>query len=166
MKKFSIFFLSLILNASIINEYKNKNYSAICNYQNIIKYKKNEKILSLIGDSCVKTNSLYLLPFIINYLKHTAVGRKNAIYFLVIFNEKKLLYAFLFDNFDISNFNFPMTDNILSIVFKAIKNNKYKKLGQIYLIKTDKDIIKMYKKNDKMIIEVFDNKKTKRYWFR
>jgi hypothetical protein len=168
MIKFSIiiFLLSIFLNASIIDSYKNKNYENVCNYKNIIKYKNNEKILSIIGDSCVKTNSLYLLPYIINYLKHTSVGRKNAIYFLVIFNEKKLLYAFLFDNFDISSFNFPKTDYILSVVFNAVKNKKFKKLGEIYLIKNKDNIIKMYKEDDKMIIELYDGKKTKRYWFR
>jgi hypothetical protein len=106
------------------------------------------------------------LPYIINYLKHTTIGRRNAVYFLVVFNEKKLLYSFLFDNFDISNYDFPKTDYILSVVFEAIKNKRYKKLGEIYLIKNKDNIIKMYKKNDKMIIEEYDGKKTKRCWFR
>jgi hypothetical protein len=167
MEKFSILiFLSIFLNASIIDSYKNKNYENVCNYKNIIKYKNNEKILSIIGDSCVKINSLYLLPYIINYLKHTSVGRKNAIYFLVIYNEKKLLYSFLFDNFDISEFSFPKTYYILSSVFDAVKNKKYKKIGDIYLIKKNNLTIKMYKENDKMIIEEFNGIKTKRYWFR
>jgi hypothetical protein len=167
MMKFSILiFLTVFVNASIIDEYKNQNYGKICNYQNIIKYKHNEKILSIIGESCVKINSLYLLPYIINYLKHTTIGRRNAIYFLIVFNEKKLLYSFLFDNFDISNFDFPKTDYILSVVFEAVKNKRYKKLGEIYLIKNKNNIIKMYKENDKMIIEEYDGKKTKRCWFR
>jgi len=134
MGKFSIFFLLIIfLNASIIDDYKNDKFDKVCNYSNIIKYKKDEKNLSVIGDSCVETNSLYLLSYIINYLKHTLIGR-NAIYFLIIFNEKKLFYAFLFDNFDLSNFNFPNTDHILSEIFNAIKNKKYKKIkiGDIY----------------------------------
>jgi hypothetical protein len=161
-----IIFLAVFLSASIIDDYKNKNYSAVCNYQNIVTYKNNEKILSIIGEACVKTSDLYLLPFIVNYLKHSSIGRKNAIYFLVIFNEKKLLYTFLFDNFDISDFSFPKTNYILSIVFNAIKNKNYKKLGDVYLIKYKNLSIKMYKENDKMIIETFDNKKIKRYWFR
>ncbi|GAX87083.1 conserved hypothetical protein [Lebetimonas natsushimae] len=166
-KIFSVFIVLIIfLNATIIDEYKNKNYEKICNYQNIIKYKKDENILSIIGDSCIKINSLYLLPYIINYLKHTTIGRKNAIYFLVIYNEKKLLYSFLFDNFDIGSFDFPRTKHILSTVFDAVKNKKYKKIGQIYLIKENNCTVKMYKENDKMIIEKFDGIKTKRYWFR
>ncbi|WP_024789819.1 hypothetical protein [Lebetimonas sp. JH292] len=166
-KLFSVFILlTVFLNASIIDEYKNKNYNKICSYKNIMKYKKNEKILSVIGVSCVKINSLYLLPYIINYLKHTTVGRKNAIYFLVIFNEKKLLYSFLFDNFNVSDFNFPKTGHILSTVFNAVKNKKYKKTGEVYLIKKNDITIKMYKENDKMIIEKIKGKKIKRYWFR
>ena len=103
MGKFSVlFFLIIFLNASIIKEFENKNYEKLCVFSNILKYKKNEKILSLIGISCVKTNNLYLLPYIIAHLRHTSLGRKNAIYFLVIYNEKRLLYSFLFDNFDIS----------------------------------------------------------------
>jgi hypothetical protein len=166
-KIFSIFIVLIVfLDASIVRDYTNKNYKKICNYRNIIKYKKNENILSIIGDSCVKTNSLYLLPYIINYLKHTKIGRKNAIYFLVIFNEKKLLYSFLFDNLDISSFKFPRTQHILSIVFEAVKNKNYKKIGEIYLIKKNSFTVKMYKENDKMIIEKFDGINLKRYWFR
>jgi hypothetical protein len=156
----------MFLNASIIDEYKNKNYEKICDFKNIVKYKKNEKILSLIGESCVKINNLYMLPYIINHLKHTPIGRKNVIYFLVIYNEKKLLYAFLFDNFDIDEFDFPMTNHILSIVFDAIRNKKYKKINNVYLIKYKNINIKMYKEDDKMIIEEYSGKKIKRYWFR
>ncbi|WP_024787673.1 MULTISPECIES: hypothetical protein [unclassified Lebetimonas] len=167
-KLFSVFILlTVFLNASIIDEYKNKNYNKVCSYKNITKYKKNEKILSIIGDSCVKTNNLYMLPYTINYLIHTSVGRKNAIYFLVIFNEKKLLYSFLFDNFNINSFDFPKTDHVLSVVFNAVKNKQYKKIGDIYLIKNKNLTIKMYKENDKMIIEEYNQKELlKRYWFR
>jgi hypothetical protein len=167
MGRFSILiFLFAFMNASIINDYKNKMYDMICNYKKLKQYKKNEKILSIIGESCIKLNKLYMLPYIIKLLKHTKIGRRNAIYFLVIYNEKKLLYSFLFDNFDISSFNFPKTNHILSLVFEAIKNKHYKKIGEIYLIKKDNLTIKMYKENNKMIIEEFDGKNIKGYWFR
>ena len=52
------------------------------------------------------------------------------------------------------------------MVFDAIKNNKYKKIGNIYLIKEKNTMIKMYKENDKMIIEKINGKNIKRYWYR
>jgi hypothetical protein len=166
-KIFSVFIVLIgFLDASIVTDYTNKNYKKICNYQNIIKYKNDENFLSIVGDSCVKTNNLYLLPYIINYLKHTPIGRRNAIYFLVIYNEKKLLYSFLFDNFDISSFNFPRTQHILSIVFENIKNKNYKKYQDKYFIKYNNITIKLYKESDKMIIEEIDGINIKRYWFR
>jgi hypothetical protein len=168
MGKFSILIIFIgFLNASIIDDYKNKNYEKICTYKNVLTYRKNEKILSIIGDSCVKTDNLYLLPSIIANLKYTSIGRKNAIYFLTIFNEKRLLYSFLFDNFDISDFSFPQTEYILSVVFDAIKNGKYEKIDNIYLIKKDKFVLRIYKKNDKMIVEkMYKNILLERHWFK
>jgi len=167
MTKFSILFLGVLLNASIINDYINKKYNKICTYKNIFKYSTNDKILSVIGESCVKSNNLYLLPSVIKRLKHTKTGRKNGIYFLTIYNEKKLLYAFLFDGFDIKNFCFPYTKHILSDVFMALKNGNYEKMGDLYIIKNKNFTLKMYKENDKMIIEKYKNNKLiKRQWFR
>jgi len=167
MIKFSIIFLALFLNASIINDYLNKEYAKICSYKNIFKYQKNEKILSVIGESCIQSNNLYLLPYVIRHLKYTETGRRNAIYFLTVYNEKKLLYSFLFDGFDIRSFDFPYTKNILSDVFMAVKNGNYEKKGDFYIIKNGKSLIKMYKKNDKMIIEKYENNKLiKRQWYK
>jgi hypothetical protein len=160
--KMLLCFFPLFLSASIIDDYKNKKYFDICKFDKIVKYKKNEKFLSIIGTACVKSNKLFLLPYIVNYLKHTKAGRQNAIYFLVIFSEKKLLYAYLFDNFDISMFSFPKTDYILSDIFDAIKNKKFVKKDNIYIIKEKNATIKFYKEDDKMIIE----KNGKRCWFR
>jgi len=167
MIRFSILFFALFLNASIINDYLNKEYNKICSYKNIFKFRRNEKILSVIGESCVKTDNLYLLPYIIRNLKYTKIGRRNSIYFLIIYNEKKLLYSYLFDNMDINDFNFPYTQNILSDVFMALKNGNYEKKKDFYIIKKDNYIIKMYKKNDRMIIEKYKNNKLiKRHWYR
>ena len=163
MIRFSIIFLIILsLNASIIDDYKNKNYNKICNYKTLDLAIKNEQLLSIVGMACVKSNNLYLLPYIIKNLKNSPISRKNAIYFLVIYSEKKLLYSFLFDNFDISSFSFPRTNYILSIVFEAIKNKNYTLSNGIYLIKYKNRIIKMYKEDSKMIIE----NKNERYWFR
>ena len=163
MIRFSIIFLIILfLNASIIDDYKNKNYNKICNYKTLDLAIKNEQLLSIVGMSCVKSNNLYLLPYIVKNLKNSPISRKNAIYFLVIYSEKKLLYSFLFDNFDISSFSFPRTNYILSIVFEAIKNKNYTLSNGIYLIKYKNRIIKMYKEDSKMIIE----NKNERYWFR
>jgi hypothetical protein len=161
--KFSILiFLFAILNASILNDYKNKKYDKVCTFTQLDKYRKNEKILSLMGEACLKIGRLYMLPHIVNHLRNTPIGRKNAIYFLVIYNEKKLLYSFLFDNFDINDFSFPMTDYFLSDVFEAVKNKTYTKKGNVFIIKSNNKTIKMYKKNDKMVIEV----NNKRYYFK
>jgi len=167
MIRFSILFLALFLNASIIDDYLNKEYNKICSYKNIFKFKKNEKILSVIGESCVQTDNLYLLPYVVRNLKYTKIGRRNSIYFLIIYNEKKLLYSYLFDNMDISDFDFPYTKNILSDVFVALKNGNYEKKKDFYIIKKDNYLIKMYKKNGRMIIEKYKNNKLiKRHWYK
>jgi hypothetical protein len=165
--RFSIFILFFsFLNASIVDDYKNKRFDKICNFTILNKYKKDEKVLSLMGEACLNVGRLYMLPYIVKHLQNTPTGRKNGIYFLVIYNEKKLLYSFLFDSFDIGDFCFPKTDYFLSIIFEAVKNKKYKKKNSVYLIRHNNEIIKMYKKNDKMVIEISEGKKSKRYYFK
>jgi hypothetical protein len=166
---FFLIFISVCVKADIIQDYLAKNYKKICNINNISKYKNNEKILSIIGVSCVKIDSLYLLPYIVNRLKHTPYGRKNSIYFLTIVMEKKLLYSFVFDNLSLKPFSFPLTDYVLSAVFEAIKNGNYKKDGDVYVIndKTEGIVYKVYKQDDKMYIdEYINNKLIKRRWYR
>lgn len=169
-KTFLMLFLGLsVLKADIVQDYLNKKYAQICSFKNIKKYANNEKALSIIGVSCIKVDSLYLLPYIINSLKHTNYGRKNAIYFLTILMEKKLLYSYLFDNISLDSFSFPMTDYILSYIFEAIKYGNYKKVGDLIIIENkDKNLTyNVYKKRDRMYIDEFKNGKLiKRRWYR
>ena len=167
--KSKIFIFFLIVNiafANILTDFKNKNYQKICNIKNINTI-KNEKLLSLIGIGCVKIDRLYLLPFIIRKLKHTKIGRLNSIYLLTIYMQKKLLYSYFFDNLNLSSFNLPDTDYIISHVFYEIKHNNYKKLGNIYVIQYGDEIYKVYKKGTKLFVDEYkDNKLIKRHWFR
>jgi len=166
--KFILFVLLVVfLKSDLITEYKNQNYSNICNIANINKYKKNEQMLSIIGISCVKSDKLYILPYILNKLKHSVIGRKNSIYFLTVYMQKKLLYTFVFDNFSLNGFNLPDTDYILSHIFVKIKQNQYEKIENTYVIKYKNEVIKMYPQTDKLIVEEYiDNKLIKRRWFR
>ena len=82
MKKFFLAFLPFFLYASIVNDFLDKKYAKICTVKNININDENK--LSLVGISCVKSDKLYLLPFLINKLKKTKLGRTNAIYFSTI----------------------------------------------------------------------------------
>jgi hypothetical protein len=157
------------LKADIVNDYLNKKYKEICSFNTIKKYKSNEKALSIIGVSCIKTDNIYLLSYIINQLKHTNYGRKNSIYFLTVLMEKKLLYSYLFDGLSLEAFSFPMTDYVLSYIFDAVKCGKYKKVGDLIVIKNEDEntTYHLYKKSDKMYVDEYKNGKLiKRRWYR
>ena len=161
-----IFMVVNFLFANILTDFKNHNYNDICQIKNI-ENTKNEKILSLIGISCVKIDKLYLLPFVIKRLKHTKIGRLNSIYLLTIYMQKKLLYSYFFDNLNLNNFDLPDTDYLISHIFYEIKHNNYKKLGNIYIIQYDDEIYKVYKKGTKLFVDEYKNNKLiKRHWFR
>ena len=162
-----ILLLSISVKADIVSDFLKKNYKAICNYSNIQKFSKNEKALSIIGVSCIKTDNLYLLPYIVKGLKRTDYGRKNGIYFLTIYMQKKLLYSYMFDRIKLENFNFPMTDYVLSKIFDAIKNKKYRLFGDKYIIKDNTKAYHLYKEGDKMFVDTYENGKLiKRRWYR
>ena len=168
MKKFLLLVLMFIcINAFLIDDFYNKKYSNICDFKNIVKYNKNEKMLSLIGVACVKSDKLFLLPSVINRLKHTKEGINNSIYFLTIYSQKKLLYAYFFYNFNIKDFSFPLTDYFISIIFDSIKNNNFIKKGNIFVVKWKNKKFEIYKIDDKLIVDEYEkNKFIKRHWFR
>jgi len=170
MKKNSLILTPLFLSmlyAGIADDYIKGRYGKICSYSNIVKYKKNEKALSVIGLSCVKTDNLYLLPYVFKNLKYTSLGRKNAVYFMTVYMQKKLLYSFLFDSLSLKPFSFPATDYVLSVVFDAIKEKKYEFKNGEYIIKSNGKIYRVYKKNDKMFIDEYTNEKLiKRRWYK
>ena len=167
--KTKIFFILLSIcftYANVLNDFKNQNYKNICNIKTINSL-NDEKILSLVGISCVKTDKLYLLPFIIKKLKHTKIGRLNSVYLLTIYMQKKLLYSFMYDNLILDNFNLPDTDYIISHVFYKIKNKDYKKDKNVIIIHYNDEMIKIYKDGDKLFIDEYKhNKLLKRHWFR
>jgi len=156
-----------LLFGNILEDFKNKKYKKVCTIENIRKNINNENILSIIGVACVRVDKIYLLPVMFYRLKKTSKSRKNLIYFNTIYFQKRLLYSFLFDNLDITEFNFPMTDYILSKIFDAIKNKKYVLKNSKYIIKDGNLTYHFYKEDDKMIIDTFKkNKILKRQWFR
>jgi len=117
--------------------------------------------------SCLKTDKLYVLPYILVHLKHLKNSRKNALYFLTILMQKRLLYSYLFDGQSLQSFSFPLTDYVLSYIFEAIKNNNYTKDGDIIIIKNKSITYKVYKQEKKMYIDEYENQNLiKRRWYR
>ena len=167
IKIFIILFIVIFLKADLLHDYLNAKYNKVCKFKNIEKYKKDENLLSLIGMSCLKTDKLYVLPYILVHLKHLKNSRKNALYFLTILMQKRLLYSYLFDGQSLQSFSFPLTDYVLSYIFEAIKNNNYTKDGDIIIIKNKSITYKVYKQKDKMFIDEYENKNLiKRRWYR
>ncbi len=166
-KIFILLFASLLFaKPNLLTDFKNQQYTNLCTIKNINQL-KDEKSLSLIGISCVRTDRLYLLPFIIRKLKRTKIGRLNSIYLLTILMQKKLLYSYFFDNLNLNNFDLPDTDYIISHVFYKVKKNDFKKDKDIYIIKYTDEVIKVYKRGDKLFMDEYkDNKLIKRHWFR
>ncbi len=167
MNKFIIFLLAAVLNASVVSDFLNKNYQKVCTFSQIRQNANNPKILSIIGKACLETDRIYLLPYIIPKLKKPSFIRKNALVFLTAVMEKRVLYSYLFDGIDLQSFCFPKIDYVLSDVFWALKNKKYQKNGDIYVIKTKDGVFKLYKKEDKMFLDEYKNGKLiKRRWYR
>ncbi len=165
-KIFVLLVFFIFTKADVINNFKKQNYSSVCSFNNI-SVTKDENILSVIGISCVKSDKLYLLPYIIKKLKYTKIGRKNSIYLLTIYMQKKLLYSYFFDHLPLNGFALPKTDYILSVIFNKIKNNDYKKAGDIIIIKYKKKIIQVYPLKNKLFVdEYLNNNLIKRRWFK
>jgi len=156
-----------ITRANLIKNFENKNYKEICTYKNVLKYTKDEKALSLIGISCVKSDRLFILPAVVKRLKKTSIGQRNAVYFSTIYLQKKLLIAYFFDNYILEGFSFPRSDYFISVIFDSIKNQTYEKDGDAYIVDNGDVVYKVFKDYDKLVIdEIRNGRVVKTHWFR
>ncbi len=168
MKIVLLFFLTVSLYADVkqnmFNLYQNKKYEAVCSlgFDNFKKNKRDEEFVSLYAFSCLNSDYIDRLAVPAALLKVSEEARANSAYFAVILMQKKLLYHALIDNYDLSEFNLPTTDYVLSRVFDL-----YSKIGKhepraFYLFEDPIDPKLTYKlyisrdyKLDKIIIEEF-----------
>jgi len=168
MKKIFIsIIIPLILFANIVDDFRKGNYDKICRYSVYKKYFNNYKMLNLVGLACVNSDKLVLLLPISYRLRKDKISRKNAIYFLTLVMQKRLLYSYFFDNNNaIFYFSFPRTNYFLSDVFEAIKNKNFTKENNVYIISTKDKIYKVFKNGTFLEVDEIKNNKVKRHLFR
>jgi hypothetical protein len=180
MKSITLFLFIVLATSSfaydkdaILKDYAAKKYKKIC-LESAYFYKnggKDENLLSLIGDSCVKSDFINPLGYIVKNLISTPQARQNASYFSTILLQKKLIYQFVNDGLDLKNLRLPKTEHILSIVFENLVKNNYLKNEEIYTINYDKiHTIVLYKKlkddNSWVVIEEYKNGELNtRHWY-
>jgi len=180
MKNLLILFITISLYANakqdMLDLYKNKNFIQACNtgLRNFSNYANDEDYISLYAFSCLEADYIDRLVTPLTKLKFSSESRKNAAYFSIIVMQKKLLYFSMLDGYDLSTFNFPSTDHIISKVFDFYsKLKKYnQKKSYIFQDKNDKLLkYKLYLLNSKrlkkiVIEEIYDNQiiKTHKYW--
>jgi hypothetical protein len=172
MKKLVLILISIsfLFSFDFKKEFLARNYKEVCKngMKEYFKGRKDENFLSLVGLSCAKSDSFNFLLYLIKDLKNTKDGRNNAIYFANLILQKKLLYAYMFDNIDISYFKTANTDNILSFVIEAISSKKFTKMGKVIIIRNKNFIYKVYRLEDKVFIDKYDENDNliERHWYK
>jgi len=168
MKIVLLILLSLSLYADIkqnmFNLYQNKKYEEVCQigFDNFKKNKKDEEFVSLYAFSCLNSDYIDRLAVPTAVLKFSEEARANSAYFSVILMQKKLLYHALVDNYDLSSFDLPSTDYVLSRVFDLYAKLEKHEPRAFYLFEDPNDPKLTYKlylsrdyKLDKIVIEEF-----------
>ena len=168
MKTILIILISINLFANIkedlFNLYQNQKYEEVCNigFKNFSDYRNDEEYISLYAFACLKSDYLDRIAVPLTKLKFSKEARANASYLSVILMQKKLLYHALVDNYDLSSFDLPTTNYVLSKVFDF-----YSKLGKhqartFYIFEDTNDKKLTYKlyilkddKLNKIVIEEF-----------
>lgn len=131
------------------------------------KREKNEAFLSMVGVACVKSDSINPLGVIVKELTETASGRQNAAYFSLLFLQKKLLYAYMFDSFDLTSYYFPLTDHPLSIAIEKIREKKYGTIDNGVSFNYNSQKYKVYRHKKRVYIDIFQNNLLiERHWYR
>jgi len=145
---------------------KEGDYQKACKVgrEMITVLQKDEKIISLVGQACLKSDFIEALALANHRLRDSKETRADAVAFSSVVLQKKLIYQFMYDNADISTMYLPIVDHPLSHTFVAIRDANYKTESQNPKIITFKKDDKRYKvfidKADKgrVIIEITDSK--------
>jgi hypothetical protein len=127
---------------TIYKHYKDKNYTKACKeaVKHYRSYKKTDTdFFSLMGFSCLYADNIYRLDIAIKKLVSDKKARANALYFVTIKYQKKMLYNALVDGLDISSINLPKTNYILSTIFDKYVKKDYAQKGNTYIF-TDKKL--------------------------
>ena len=180
MKALLLIFIITSLYADIkqnmFNLYQNKKFEDVCQigFDNFKQNKRDEEFVSLYAFSCLHSDYIDRLAVPTAVLKFSREARANSAYFSVILMQKKLLYHALVDNYDLSAFDLPSTDYVLSRVFDLYSKLEKHEPRAFYLFEDPNDPKLTYKlylsrdyKLDKIIIEEFyDTITVKRhvYW--
>jgi len=168
MKTILILLLTLNLYADIkqnmFSLYQNKKYEDVCQigFDTFKKNKKDEEFVSLYAFACLNSDYIDRLAVPTAVLKVSKESRANSAYFSVILMQKKLLYHALVDNYDLSAFDLPTTDYVLSKVFELYSKLEKHEPRAFYLFEDPNDSKLTYKlyisrdyKLDKIVIEEF-----------
>ncbi len=159
---------------SLIDEYKNGNYKNVCKMGKhfYTGNSNDEKLLTIIGDACLRVDYINPLGDIIKKLVSTPEFRENASYFATILLQKKFIYQFMNDNIDLKNLKLPRTSHVLSVVFENLVKNNYKiidKFSKTIEIKLKDIRYIIWLSNDfpkKVYIDEFKaDKLLKRHWY-
>lgn len=151
----------------------NKNYIRLCtnNVFDLANKNKDEGLLSAYAEACLQTDFINKLSAVVVLLRQTKEGRENAVYYSTILYKKKLLHLSMVDGIDISSIKLPKTDYVLSYIYDAYVDKKYKFENGVYYFEFGANIytINIVNENgyDKLILKSYIGDKllsTKSYW--
>ena len=142
----SIFGASLYANVytDFRNYLGNENYMKACiaGKKIFLQNERDEKLLSAIGQACLKADYIYVSTIVQSRLRTTKDARNNAVVFASTLLQKRLIYQFMYDDTDISTLGLPVSEHPLSYTFVAIRDKSYT------VVSASPKIIK-FKKDDK-----------------
>lgn len=109
-------------------EYKANNFIRACKIGKKIysHNERDEKLLSVIGKTCLKADYISTVGTIQSRLRTTKEARVNSVIFSTVVLQKRLIYQFMYDDADITTLALPVFDHPLSHTFVAIRDKNYK----------------------------------------
>lgn len=130
-------FLFINLQADNYKEFyehlENDNHAQACLIGKRLVYQDSlydENLVSKVANSCLKSDYINILGSFQSKLTKSEEARTNSVIISSIILQKRLLYQFMHDNADISNFNLPLIDHPLSHAFIAIRDKEYKLISK------------------------------------
>lgn len=154
---FAFLFLHVTLHAisehSVLEKFKEGKYESVCKEGMALFYTGHEEefFVTMVASACAKSDNLNPLGLLQAKLVNSESARESAVMFSALIMQKRILYHYMIDGMDLSEYSFAYSSHILSLIFSHLKS------GEFTLMSEDPKMLKFSEGNREVFVSVSDD---------
>lgn len=145
--------------SKLLKQFQAKKYGYVCTKGMKLFYSghKEEMFVSLVASACAQSDNMNPLGLLQAKMVNSTTAREKASEYLALLLQKRLLYQYMIDDIELSEYSFAYSNHILSLIFSHLKS------GDFTLVSAKPKMIKFKEANKMVVISVSDDEPKRVY---